>query len=104
MSRNLRISELSNALAVSDRTLIRRFRSVLNQTPLAYLQDLRLEAARALLETSSHRVEEIAGQVGYSDASSFTRLFRQRVGMSPGAYRDRFQIHAPQCQDECRTL
>lgn len=94
MSRNLRISDLSDVLAVSDRTLVRHFRSVLDQTPLAYLQDLRLEAARALLDTSSHSVEEIAAQVGYSDNSSFTRLFRQRIGMSPGAYRDRFRMRS----------
>lgn len=92
MTQDLKISELAEALAVSDRTLIRRFRSVLDQTPLTYLQDLRLEAARALLETSSHSVEDVACQVGYSDASSFSRLFRQRIGMSPGAYRGRFQM------------
>ncbi|MEQ6306970.1 MAG: GlxA family transcriptional regulator [Pseudomonadales bacterium] len=92
MTKDLKITELADALAVSDRTLIRRFRSVLDQTPLAYLQDLRLEAARALLETSSHSVEEVASQVGYSDTSSFSRLFRQRIGMSPGAYRGRFQV------------
>ena len=92
MTKDLRITELADTLAVSDRTLIRRFRSVLDQTPLAYLQDLRLEAARALLETSSHSVEEVASQVGYSDTSSFSRLFRQRIGMSPGAYRGRFQM------------
>lgn len=91
MVKDLRISELAEELAVSDRTLIRRFRSVLDQTPLAYLQDLRLEGARALLETSSLSVEEVACQVGYSDTSSFSRLFRQRIGMSPGAYRGRFQ-------------
>lgn len=94
MTKNLRISELAEALAVSDRTLIRRFRSVLNQTPLSYLQDLRLEAARALLEGSSNSVEEVACRVGYSDTSSFSRLFSQRVGMSPGAYRGRFRIGA----------
>ena len=95
MAKDLRISALADTLAVSDRTLIRRFRSVLDQTPLAYLQDLRLEAARALLETSALNVEDVACQVGYSDTSSFSRLFRQRVGMSPGAYRGRFQAGPP---------
>lgn len=94
MTKDLRISELADSLAVSDRTLIRRFRSVLDQTPLSYLQDLRLESARALLENSSHSVEVVASQVGYSDTSSFSRLFRQRVGMSPGAYRGRFQMNS----------
>ncbi|OWV29727.1 GlxA family transcriptional regulator [Halomonas campaniensis] len=91
MSRTIRMSELSATLAVTERTLNRRFRSVMDQTPLAHLQDIRLEAARALLESSSDSVENIAGQVGYSDTSSFTRLFRQRIGISPGAYRERFQ-------------
>lgn len=92
MTEELRISELAEALAISDRTLIRRFKAALDQTPLAYLQDLRLEAARALLETGDLSVEVISGEVGYNDTSSFSRLFRQRIGMSPGAYRRRFQI------------
>jgi transcriptional regulator GlxA family with amidase domain len=91
MNKDLRISDLADALAVSARTLIRRFRSALDQTPLNYLQDLRLESARALLETSALSIEKIANQVGYGDTSSFTRLFRQRIGMSPGSYRGRFQ-------------
>tara|TARA_R110002167_G_scaffold204404_2_gene408493 strand:+ start:22624 stop:23616 length:993 start_codon:yes stop_codon:yes gene_type:complete len=92
MTEELRISELAEALAISDRTLIRRFKAALDQTPLAYLQDLRLEAARALLETGDLSVEVISGEVGYNDTSSLSRLFRQRIGMSPGAYRRRFQI------------
>lgn len=94
MAKVLRISELAEELAVSDRTLIRRFRCVLGQTPLAYLQDLRLESARAILETSSLSVEKVSFQVGYNDTSSFSRLFRKRVGMSPGSYRKRFQLDA----------
>jgi transcriptional regulator GlxA family with amidase domain len=66
---------------VSARTLIRRFRSALDQTPLNYLQDLRPESARALLETSALGIEKIANQAGYGDTSSFTRLFRQRIGV-----------------------
>ncbi|MBS0345842.1 MAG: helix-turn-helix domain-containing protein [Proteobacteria bacterium] len=93
MTQELRISELAAALAVSDRTLIRRFKAALQQTPLTYLQDLRLEAARRLLETGALSVDLIAGEVGYTDTSSFSRLFRQRIGMSPGAYRNRFQIN-----------
>ncbi|MHB9841839.1 GlxA family transcriptional regulator [Paraburkholderia terrae] len=92
MINNLGMSDLAAALGVSERTLIRRFRSALERTPLAYLQDLRLEAARGLLETGDLGVEEIACRVGYIDASSFSRLFRQRIGMSPGAYRDRFHL------------
>lgn len=94
MTKELRITELAERLGTSDRTLIRRFTVALDQTPLAYLQDLRLEAARALLENSDQSVKVIASQVGYNDTSSFSRLFRQRIGISPGAYRSRLQANS----------
>lgn len=92
MSLAIRMSDLAADLAVSERTLIRRFQAVLGQSPLTYLQHLRIDSARALLEASDRSVEQIACQVGYSDASSFSRLFRERVGLSPAAYRRRFQL------------
>lgn len=85
------ISDLSARLAVSERTLARRFKAALEQTPLDYLQRLRIDAARALLEAGDMTVDSIASQVGYQDASSFTRLFRTSVGLSPAAYRARFK-------------
>ncbi|RZL89296.1 MAG: helix-turn-helix domain-containing protein [Variovorax sp.] len=91
MSRPIRIADLAAELAVSERTLIRRFNAVLDQSPLTYLQHLRIDSARALLEASDLGVDRIAMQVGYSDTSSFSRLFRERMGLSPGAYRNRFQ-------------
>lgn len=84
------MAQLAARLAVSERTLARRFRLALEQTPLDYLQRLRIDAARALLEAGDLTVESIAAQVGYQDASSFTRLFRTSVGLSPAAYRSRF--------------
>lgn len=91
MSKDVRISLLAGELAVSERTLIRRFKAVLEQSPLTYLQHLRIDTARVLLEAGDLGIEEIANQVGYGDASSFSRLFRERLGLSPGAYRRRFQ-------------
>ena len=83
---------LANALAVSDRTLTRRFAAVVGTTPLGYLRAVRLDAAGALLEASDISVPAVATQIGHSDASSFTRLFRQGFGLSPGAYRHRFRL------------
>ncbi len=91
MSRGVRIAELAADMAVSERTLIRRFNAVLDLSPLTYLQRLRIDSARALLEAGDLGIEQIATQVGYSDTSSFSRLFRERMGVSPGAYRSRFQ-------------
>lgn len=86
--------DVARAVAVSDRTLLRRFGAAIGQTPQAHLQAVRLEAARALLEAGDMTVQSVAMQVGYSDASSFSRLFKQGVGLSPGSYRPRFHLPA----------
>lgn len=92
MAREISLADLARAVAVSERTLSRRFTLATGQTPHGYLQSLRLEAARALLEVGDLPVQAVAVQVGYSDVSSFTRLFRQAVGLTPGSYRRRFQL------------
>ena len=92
MSREVTITALADAMLISERSLARRFKTATGKSPLAYLQSSRLNAARALLETGDMSVQSIAHQVGYSDASSFTRLFGKHLGLSPGAYRARFQL------------
>lgn len=92
LAQPIRMKDLATQLAVSERTLIRRFNKALDQSPLTYLQNLRIDTARALLEAGDLSTERIAQYVGYSDLSSFTRLFRERVGFTPGAYRARFQL------------
>jgi transcriptional regulator GlxA family with amidase domain len=91
MARPITIKALAEAMSVSERSLLRRFGAAVGQSPLAYLQSVRLQAARAMLETGDASVQAIANHVGYSDASSFARLFRTTIGLSPGAYRIRFQ-------------
>ena len=91
MAQDVSIADLAQAVAVSERTLARKFTTAIGQTPLGYLQMLRLSAARTLLEAGDLSVEAIVNQVGYADTSSFSRLFRQEIGISPGAYRQRFR-------------
>ncbi|NWL45139.1 transcriptional regulator [Pseudomonas hunanensis] len=88
----IRLADLADRLAVSERTLIRRFNNVLGQSPVSYLQNLRIEAARSLLETGEMQIESVAEAVGYQDNSSFVRLFRERLGLTPGAYRKKFRL------------
>ncbi len=82
---------LANALHVSYRTLHRRFHAAAGMPPLAYLQDLRVEQAKAMLESTRMSLEQIVGDVGYSDISAFRRLFAKRAGLSPAQYRQRFR-------------
>lgn len=84
---DIKMSTLSSDLGVSERTLIRRFQQALEQSPLGYLQGLRIGTAQGLLKEGDLSVEAIAALVGYTDSSSFCRLFKQKVGASPGAYR-----------------
>ena len=85
------IKALAEALAVSQRTLSRRFHDALGMQPLTYLQNLRIEAAKQRLEITDLNIETILHEVGYCDASAFSRLFAERTGMSPSAYRQRFR-------------
>ncbi len=84
------IDALAEAMHVSYRTLHRRFIDLAGMAPLAYLQALRIERAKELLEDSHADFETITAQVGYEDASSFRRLFKRATGLSPAQYRKQF--------------
>ncbi|MFC1437051.1 helix-turn-helix domain-containing protein [Streptacidiphilus sp. N1-10] len=82
---------LAEAFRMSTRTMLRRFRSEADQTPLAYLQSARIRRARHLLEVGDATVARIAADVGYRDASTFSTLFTRHTGQRPRDYRARFR-------------
>ncbi len=73
------------------RTFSRRFRSATGFSPIGYVQALRIEKAKQLLESEALSVEEIGAEVGYEDPASFRRIFRRQVGHTPAAYRRKFR-------------
>lgn len=75
---------------LADRTFKRRFRAATGYTPIEYVQTLRVEEAKHLLETTSLPMDEVSTAVGYQDPSSFRRLFKRLTGVSPARYRQRF--------------
>ena len=91
LSCNINMDLLVRESALSMRNFIRRFKDATEQTPIQYLQNLRIEKAKHLLESSKQSFEIITQQVGYEDGNSFRRLFKERVGLSPMAYRKRFE-------------
>jgi transcriptional regulator GlxA family with amidase domain len=75
---------------LSERTFIRRFRAATGYAPMEYVQTLRIEEAKHLLETTRTPIEMIAVEAGYEDPNFFRRLFKRRVGITPARYRQRF--------------
>lgn len=73
------------------RTFSRRFRSATGFAPIEYVQALRVEEAKQMLETETLSIDEIGLNVGYDDPASFRRVFKRGVGLSPAAYRKKFQ-------------
>ena len=74
------LDEAATALATSKRTLARRMENVLGKSPLEYFQDLRIERAVHLLETSHASVDQIAAEVGYAEGVTLRALLRRKLG------------------------
>ena len=84
------LEKIANAATTSERTLIRRYKSVLDMSPTKYLQQLRIARARELLESTAYPVSKISWEVGYEDVNSLRKQFKDIVGLTPSEYRQRF--------------
>jgi len=94
LHKELRMQEVANALAVSNRTLIRRIKHFTGDSPVQHIQKLRIERSKYLLETSSLLVDEITERVGYKNSSTFGQVFKRFTNLTPAQYRQKFCIHA----------
>jgi transcriptional regulator GlxA family with amidase domain len=79
---------------IPERTLKRRFKTATGSTLIDYVQNLRVEEAKRLLETGPLAFDEISAEVGYENPGFFRRLFKRRTGLTPGQYRRMFQPFA----------
>jgi transcriptional regulator GlxA family with amidase domain len=84
------VASMVRLSGLAERTFARRFNAATGLSPLDYIHALRLEEAKQILETQDLPVEVVALEVGYQDNAFFGRLFRRRVGITPGQYRRRF--------------
>ncbi len=82
---------LADAAGLEERTFLRRFQKATGLTATDYAQRLRVAKAQELLQFGQQPVERVAWQVGYSDPGAFRKVFLRIVGLTPGAYRQRFQ-------------
>jgi PAS domain S-box-containing protein len=84
---NLNAQDLAKALSTSERTLHRKLKQACGESPKSFIDRIRVETARTLLETSEKPVKELAASAGFIDEASFRRAFRRYAGMAPSAYR-----------------
>jgi LacI family transcriptional regulator len=85
--KGLRIKDLVREVRLSRRELERRTRTLLGRSPKEEITRVQIEMAKQLLTTANLPVATIAEKCGYTEAKYFCQVFRQRVGLSPGAYR-----------------
>lgn len=83
----LTLSALADAVDLTPRTLSRRFKNAVGLSPSEYLNHLRMEEARTLLNHSNLSIADIAWSTGIHDASLFAQRFKRDVGMTPRQYR-----------------
>lgn len=85
------LERMAEVAGLPERTFKRRFRKATGFTPLEYLQTLRIEEAKHVLETTEDAIDTVVTAVGYDDPASFRRLFKRLTGVTPGRYRQKYR-------------
>lgn len=87
------VDQLAQKVNLGQKTFLRRFKKATGETPLVYLQKLRIETAKRLLESGTYKTfYEITWKVGYNDVSSFHKRFKHETGLTPAEYRSKFVL------------
>ncbi len=84
-------SILADMVYLSADHLARIFKKETGETLVKYITDKRINAAKSLLSQTNISISQVSCQVGYDNYSYFTKIFKQRTGLSPGDYRKTYQ-------------
>lgn len=88
--KKLIVEELADKFAISRRNFIRRFKKATFNTPLEYIQRVKIEAAKKSMESSALNISQIMFDVGYNDEKAFRKVFKKYTGLSPIAYKQKY--------------
>jgi len=88
------VEDLAYKFSIGRRHFERRFKLATNNTPVEYIQRVKIEAAKKQLETSSKNVAEVMYDVGYADSKAFRTVFKKLTGLSPVDYRNKYNKEA----------
>ncbi len=86
----LNIDDIARMVNISNRNFLRRFKKATSDTPLVYIQRVKIEAAKKKLESSTLNIQEVMYGVGYNDEKAFRNTFRKYTGLSPLEYRSKY--------------
>ena len=89
--RPLSVEGIARQVAMSPSHFAHRFRAVARMTPMRFVKEVRLDAARTLLLSQGTRASEVALRVGYESPAHFARDFKRRFGASPVRYARRLR-------------
>lgn len=95
LDHDLSVTALADRALMSARNFARVFASETRSTPAAYVEAIRLERARMLLESTDEHIEEIARQCGFGTVETLRRSFGRHLHVSPHGYRQRFATTVP---------
>jgi transcriptional regulator GlxA family with amidase domain len=84
------VEDLAFKFAIGKRHFERRFKKATNNSPMEYIQRVKIEAAKKHLESSRKNINEVMYDVGYSDTKAFRTVFRKVTGLSPAEYRNKY--------------
>jgi transcriptional regulator GlxA family with amidase domain len=88
--RDVSIDSLADRIGMGPRNFIRRFKAATGRVPGAYIQTLRMSAAKEMLEHGAASIQAVSSKIGYDDMAFFRSLFKRHTGMTPAEYRSRF--------------
>lgn len=90
VTERISVEALALKFAISRRNFVRRFKKATQNTPLEYIQRVKMEAAKRSLESTQKNVNEVMYHVGYADQKAFRTVFKKYVGLSPVAYKAKY--------------
>ncbi len=94
LAEKISVEGLAAKYAIGKRHFERRFKKATNNTPVEYIQRVKMEAAKKQFESSSKNVNEVMYHVGYSDTKFFRTVFKKVTGLSPAEYRNKYNKEA----------
>lgn len=90
VSKQVQISKLAEQHHMTIRTLQRRFSKATGETPLKYMQKLKVQKATEQLENTNATFETITLELGYDNVAAFRKVFVNTIGLTPSEFRKRF--------------